>query len=313
MYKLDKETKERILTHLLMGVSMRATAQSVGCSFNAVARFQADAGVACDAYHKEYVRGIQGKRFIECDEVWAFIYAKERNLPNAKSPPPNAGNVWMWTAIDSDSRLMISYLPSEERSEAPAHKLMADLASRLVDPPEIYTDGLPAYIDAVRESFGENVNFGQLVKDFERGKPPKPQDPRYKYTPTRVKTVSKRVISGKPNVTRLGTSHVERSNLTMRMAMRRYTRLTNAHSKRIEAHMALVHTFFFWYNFVRPHMSLSKGRNKVTPAMAAGLATEPVTLGEMVDMIEAAKPPPKKPGPKVGTVYFPRKKRSRRW
>ncbi len=312
MYKLDKETKERILTHLLMGVSMSATAQSVGCSFNAVARFQQDAGDACAAYHDKNVRGIQGKRFIQCDEIWAFIYSKQKNVHVAKAPPPEAGTVWTWTAIDSDSRLMLSYFVSEDRSIDPAYQFMADLASRLVDPPEIYTDGLAAYIDAVREAFGEHVDFGQLVKDFDRNGVIKPQDPRYQYTPTRIKTITKRVISGNPDVKRLGTSYVERHNLTMRMCMRRYTRRTNAHSKRYDAHMALVHTFFFWYNFVRPHMTLSKGRKKVTPAMAAGLATEPVTLGEMVDMIEAAKPPPKKPGPKKGTVYF-RKKRSRRW
>ncbi|MCY4350248.1 MAG: hypothetical protein OXC25_10435 [Thiotrichales bacterium] len=313
MNKLPKSTKEAILLRLSEGMSMRATAQVVKCSYNSVARLMYDAGRACATYHDTHVRGIQGKRFIECDYIWSFIYAKEKNVPTAIAAPEEAGHVWTWTAIDSDSKLILAYLVSDKRGVEPATIFMADLASRLEDDPELYTNGLQAYVPAVRTAFGAHVNYGQLVKGYGTRLPRSQQaDPDKKHGSDRIKGFVRKRISGNPDMERLGTSYVERSNLTMRMCMRRYTRFTNAFSKKIEAHVAMVHFYMTVFNWVRSHMTLSKGRNKVTPAMAAGLATEPMAMGELVDIIEAAKPPPKKPGPKIGTVYRPRMARARR-
>ena len=300
MNRLSTAKRTMILGMLVEGMSMRSIERLTGASINTVKKLLSDAGEACAAYHHDNVRGIEGNRTIECDEIWAFVYAKQRNVPRAKAAPDAAGDVWTWTAIDADSKLIVSYLVASDREGATALALMDDLRLRLEDRPRINTDGLKSYIEAVEGAFGGDVDFAQVVKQF--GKEPGTDDER-RYSPAVCTNVEKRAIEGSPDMAKVNTSYVERQNLTMRMGMRRFTRLTNAFSKRIEQHAAMVALYALHYNYCRIHSTL-----KVTPAMEAGLCDTAHDLEWIVGLIDANAPKPNKPGPKRGTVYKPRQK-----
>ena len=275
---LNKRTQ--ILHMLVEGSSMRSITRVVGVSMNAVVRLLRDAGEACEAYHDEHVREVPAQ-LVQCDEIWAFCYAKERNVDECVDPPEGAGDVWTWTAIDDSSRLILAWAVSPDRSPEYALEFMDDLRGRLANRVQLSTDGWGSYIPAVEGAFGGDVDYAQVIKTYgtgeERGE---------------VIDVTKIPVSGDPDLWLAETAYVERHNLTTRMSMRRFTRLTNAHSKRIYRHCQALALYFTWYNFCRVHSTL-----KQTPAMEAGLAEYPYSLKWLVDLIDARKPLPGPRGP----------------
>ena len=238
---------------------MRSISRVADVSFNTVAKLLQQGGLACAAYHDATVRNVVAQR-VQCDEIWSFCYAKARNVPTAKNAPLGAGDVWTWTALDADSKLIVSWLVGG-RDALYANEFMLDVADRLANRVQLTTDGHLAYIDAVEGAFGADVDFAQLVKLY--GTAP---DAVKRYSPPVCVGAKKDVFNGKPDRRHISTSYVERQNLTMRMHMRRFTRLTNAFSKKIENHAHAVAIHFVFYNFVRIHKSL-----RVTPAMEAGV------------------------------------------
>ena len=282
MNQLSTERRARILDRLMEGMSMRSINRLEGVSVNTVAKLLADAGDACAAYHDEHVRGIDGRRRIECDEIWSFVYARERNLPRAKSAPKHAGDTWTFTAIDADSKLMVSYLVANNRTGHVALEFMDDIHSRLEDRPQISTDGLKAYKKAVEGAFVGDVDHVTVVKEY--GKQPG-EDNETRYSPAVCTS-----IEGNPDMRKANTSHVERSNLAMRMSMRRFTRLTNAFSKAIEKHVAMLSLYFLHYNYCRIHKALG-----VTPAMEAGLSDTVRDTKWIAGLIAARAPKPRRP------------------
>lgn len=249
---------------LVEGSSIRATSRVTGTSTQTIMKLLRDVGPPCADYHDKMVRNVNAKR-VQCDELWSFCYTKERRLPRAKAPPAEAGNIWTWTAIDADSKLIISWLISPSRETQYAMEFVDDLASRLSNRVQITTDGLASYIDAVDAAFVGDVDYAQLVKEY---------DGSGRYVSSR-----KVIITGNPDPRKINTSYVERQNLTIRMSLRRFTRLTNAHSKKIENHFYALAIYFVWYNFCRESMALE---SMTTPAMAAGLTDRPYSIAELL-------------------------------
>jgi IS1 family transposase len=228
-------------------------------SINTVTKLLIDVGKACRKYHDEHVRGIVSKR-IQCDEIWSFVYAKEKNFPDGMSGK-GIGDVWTWVAIDADSKLVISWLVGE-RDAWCALRFMKDVASRVKGRVQLSTDGLNVYPEAVDGAFPNGIDYAQLVKQYGE-----PAEAEHRYSPAVCTGAHKTVITGEPDWAHVSTSFVGRQNLTMRMHMRRFTRLTNAFSKKIQNHAHAVALHFTYYNFVRIHKTL-----RVTPAMEAGLS-----------------------------------------
>ena len=295
MNKLPTSKRVMILTMLVEGMSMRSISRTVGVSINTVTKLLVEAGEACASYHDETVNDIEARR-VQCDEIWAFCYAKEKNVARAKAAPRGAGDVWTWTAIDADSKMILSY-EIGDRSGATAMEFMDDLRRRVANRVQLTTDGHRAYLEAVEGAFGGDVDYAQLVKLY--GEAPEKEK---RYSPATCIGTRKRRVEGSPDPSDVSTSYVERQNLTMRMGMRRFTRLTNAFSKKLENHLHMLSIYFVHYNFVRIHSSL-----KVTPAMAAGVASSLRDMEWIVSLIDARTPDPKKPGPKPGTGGRPRK------
>lgn len=263
----------QILNMLCEGVSMRAISRVVGVSINTVSKLLVDAGETCLDLHDQLVTHVKA-RYVQCDEIWSFCYAKQKNVARAKAAPRDAGDVWTWTALDSETKLIISYAAGG-RSARMAQAVMDDLARRLVDRVQLTTDGLALYRQAVEIAFGDDVDYAQLVKVF--GEAPG-SSPERKYSPPVCVGALKTPLLGDPDERKISTSHVERANLTMRMGMRRFTRLTNAHSKKYANHVYALALFFMHYNFVRVHKAL-----RMSPAMSAGLVD---TLWSMEDIAE---------------------------
>ncbi len=295
MRKLDTKTRALIIRLLVEGNSIRATSRIADVSKNTVNKLLIDAGRVCAAYHDENVRDVAATH-IQADEIWAFCYAKERNVKGAKAAPAQAGDIWTWTALDPASKLIISYTVGD-RSQRTAREFMFDLASRVTGRPQLTTDGHGAYLKAVADAFGGDVDYAMLVKQY--GDPTGQKGHEKKYSPAECTGAIKEPILGKPDMAKVSTSHVERQNLTMRMGMRRFTRLTNAFSKKAENHAYAVALHFMHYNFCRTHKSL-----RMTPAMAAGLSASPWEVEDIVKLIDATEPAPKKRGP-----YKPRAKK----
>ena len=296
MNKLDTKTRALIIRLLVEGNSIRATTRIADVSKNTVTKLLEDAGKACAAYHDLHVRGVEAKH-VQADEIWAFCYAKERNVADAKAAPQDAGDIWTWTAMDRDSKLIISYTVGD-RSQATAREFMFDLADRLDGRVQLTTDGHGGYLKAVTDAFAGDVDYAMLIKQY--GDSTGGKTPERRYSPAECTGAIKEPIFGKPDMAAVSTSHIERQNLTMRMGMRRFTRLTNAFSKKAENHAYAVALHFMHYNFCRTHKSL-----RMTPAMAAGLVTRPWEVDDLVTLVEKAEADtaPKKRGP-----YKPRKK-----
>ena len=289
MNKLDIKARALILKCLCEGMSIRATSRLADVSKNTVNKLLIDAGKACADYHDQAVRNVTAS-VVQCDEIWSFTYAKQKNVKTAKAAPEEAGDTWTWTALDSDSKLIVSYMVGGRDSEY-ASAFMSDLQSRLANRVQLTTDGHKAYLEAVEDAFGGDIDYAMLVKHY--GSPEGAgKSHERKYSPAECTGAQKIKISGEPEKKLVSTSHVERQNLTMRMHMRRFTRLTNAFSKKVENHAHAVALHFMFYNFVRVHQTL-----RVTPAMEAGIADRLWTIEDIVGLIDAAAPAPKKRGP----------------
>jgi len=279
MRLLDATTRARVISALVEGCSIRATCRMTGVAKGTVLKLLADLGAACRAYHDANVRGGRSQR-VQCDEIWAFSGAKDKNvLPDEQRF--GLGSVWTWTALDADSKLMVSYHVGT-RDAGCAYEFMTDLASRLMGRIQLTTDGHKAYINAVSDAFGCDIDYAMLVKLYGET----PAGPG-RYSPPACIGIEMRPIMGNPDADHVSTSYVERQNLTMRMGMRRFTRLTNAFSKKCANLEHAVSLHFMHYNFCRVHQTL-----RVTPAMAAGLTDHVWELGELIALMPkpVAKP-----------------------
>jgi IS1 family transposase len=262
-----------VVSALVEGNSLRSTCRMTGVAMNTVLRLLADLGEACATLHDERVRDVRAKR-VQADEVWQFVYSKAKNVPEEKQGTFGFGDVWTWTAIDADTKLIISYVVGP-RQPGSAFALMNDLASRITGHPQLTTDGLYWYPHAVENAFGIDVDYGVLRKHYGGS------EHSGRYSPANFIGSTKEVIRGNPDPKHISTSHVERQNLTMRMSMRRFTRLTNGFSKKLENHAAAVAIHFAHYNFCRVHQTL-----RVTPAMEAGLTDTVWSLDRLVGLLD---------------------------
>ena len=290
MNRLSAEKRALILSMLVEGMGVRSVSRITGSSVVTILRLLVDAGEACQAYHDRTVRNVRATH-IQADEVWSFCGMKEHNLSEAA--PDGAGDCWTWVALDTDSRMVLTWRVGRRTLET-GRAFMRNLRSRVVGRVQINTDALVAYQQAIEDAFGDDVDFVQTVKLKESGKR-EPDQPS-------AAVVARRVVCGRPDLSRAGTSHVERCNLTIRMSNRRFNRRTNAHSKKIENHKHALALGFTHYNFCRIHETL-----QCSPAMAAGVTDTLRELDWIVDLIEARQPVPKKPGPKPGTRNRPRR------
>ena len=277
MNKLDRKTRAQILQMIAEGVSLRAISRMTGISRNTGLKLVADAGQAFGAYQDKVFHNLTCKR-IQVDEIWSFVYAKALNAPIEKKIAGQAGDVWTWTAIDADTKLIPSWYIGD-RSGQSAWEFLTDLRSRLANRIQLTSDGHKAYLIGVAGSFVDDVDFAQLVKIY--GKEPHAGGMR-RYSPPECLGAIPTPVYGDPDPEHISTSFAERSNLSMRMGLRRFTRLTNAFSKKIENHAYAVAIYFMHYNFVRIHSSL-----KVTPAMAAGVSKKLWELGDIVTVVDA--------------------------
>jgi IS1 family transposase len=273
MNRLSTEQQVLVIKALVEGNSLRATARMTGVARMTVEKLLRDLSAVCIRYQNEHLRNLQCKR-IQCDEIWSFVYAKQKNVPADKQEQFGYGDVWTWVAIDADSKLAVSWLVGD-RSAKSAFALMDDLASRLAHRIQLTTDGHRVYLDAVESTFGTGVDYSMLVKIYGADR-----DTEATYSPAECMSCRSIPIIGKPDPKHISTSFVERQNLTMRMSMRRFTRLTNAFNKKVENHMQSIALHFMYYNFVRIHQTL-----RVTPAMAAGIADKVWEVGDMVDLL----------------------------
>jgi IS1 family transposase len=299
MNKLPLPKRVQILSMLCEGSSMRSTTRVADVSINTVAKLLADAGKACMAFHNAQVRGLKSRR-VQVDEIWSFTYAKQRNVPTAKAAPGGAGDTWTWTAIDADSKLIVSWLVGARDTEY-AFAFVDDLRQRLANRVQLTSDGHKPYLEAVEEAFGDDIDYAMLVKLYGSDGDGPPNSAQRKYSPGHCTDTRETPIAGNPDPAHISTSYAERHNLTMRMAMRRFTRLTNAYSKKFESHVHMVALYTVWYNFVRVHKSL-----RVSPGMAAGVADRLWSMEDLAALVEAAAP---KPGPRgpykrvTGSIY----------
>lgn len=275
MNKLSTKDRVRIIAALVEGNSIRATCRMTGAAKGTVLKLLVDLGKACTKYQDEKLRGLSCKQ-IQCDEIWSFCYAKEKNVPDEFKGKLGFGDVWTWTAIDAESKLIVSYLVGD-RSAVYARKFIDDLASRLAHRVQLTTDGHKAYLSAVEGAFGADVDYAMLDKIYNAP----PREGQARYSPAECCGTRKIKIKGSPDIAKVSTSYVERQNLTMRMSMRRMTRLTNAFSKKIENQAHAVALHFMHYNFCRVHQTL-----RVTPAMEAGIADHVWALDELAGLLD---------------------------
>jgi IS1 family transposase len=269
MNRLDIQSRTRIVNALLEGNGIRSTARLNDCSPVTVLKLLEDVGIACAVYHDQRVRALRVRR-LQCDEIWSFVGAKAKNVSEEKKQA-GWGDTWTWVGIDADSKLVVSYLVGE-RDSGWAREFMNDCASRISNRVQITTDGHRAYLEAVEDAFGADIDYAMLQKIY--GAPSDEETRRY--SPAKCIGCDMKVVSGDPDPKHVSTSYVERQNLTMRMHMRRFTRLTNGHSKKIENHCYAVALHYMYYNFCKIHQTL-----RVTPAMEAGLTDHVWAIQEL--------------------------------
>lgn len=274
MNQLSTSKRTQIVASLVEGASINATCRITGSAKHTVLKLLADLGCACAEYHEKRVRNVQSKR-VQCDEIWSFVGSKQKNVPLDKMGH-GMGDIWTWTAIDADTKLIISYLLGD-RGAKTAEVFMRDLSSRIVNRIQLTTDGHRIYANAVEDAFGSEIDYAMLVKIYGASN----DNPESRYSPATCIGCRTGILSGNPDPKHISTSFVERQNLTMRMGMRRFTRLTNGFSKKVENHGHAVAIHFMHYNFCRIHKTL-----RVTPAMEAGIADHPWTLEELVALLE---------------------------
>lgn len=274
MNKLDTAKRTQIVAALVEGNSIKGTARMCGVSHVTVLKLLIDLGKACKKYHDEHVKNVSCRR-IQCDEIWSFCYAKHKNVPPEFEGQFGYGDCWTWTALCADSKLMVYYHIADRSLEA-AKIFISDLASRLKHRVQLTTDGHRVYVDAVEDAFGADIDYAMLVKLYGNDAP----DAQKKYSPAICTGTRTATIKGNPDKTHISTSYVERQNLTMRMSMRRFTRLTNAFSKKIENLECAVALHYMYYNFARIHQTL-----RVTPAMEAGLSDHVWEIEEIINLL----------------------------
>ncbi len=283
MNKLPLSTRVQILQLLCEGSSMRSISRVTGVSINTVTKMLVDAGTVCMEFHDKHAVNVTAKR-VQVDEIWSFTYAKQKNVETAKAAPDHAGDTWTWTAIDADTKFIVSWLVGP-RDATSAMLFMKDVSNRLSGRVQLTSDGLKSYLDAVDASFGGFVDYAQLVKLYGAT-----AAGAGRYSPPECVGIRKKLISGNPKEVHVSTSFVERQNLSMRMHMRRFTRLTNGFSKKVERHLAAVSLYFVFYNWMKIHKTL-----RVTPAMAANLTDKLMGFEDLVALIDAAAAKPNRP------------------
>jgi len=276
MNQLNTVRRCQIIAALIEGNSINATCRMLGVGKHTVLRLLEDAGCACAAYHDAMVRGLEVKR-VQCDEIWAFVLGKDKNLA-LEQVQAGFGSVWTWTAIDAESKLIISYMLGD-RGAGTAQAFMKDVASRIANRIQLTTDGHRVYADAVEDAFGSEIDYAMLVKIYGAS-----NESESRYSPATCIGCRTGVLAGSPDPRHISTSYVERQNLSMRMGMRRFTRLTNGHSKKVENHGHQVALYFMHYNYCRVHSTL-----RVTPAMEAGLTDHVWTLAELCSLLPEKK------------------------
>jgi IS1 family transposase len=279
MNRLSVEERARIVSCLVEGNSIRATVRMTGASKNTVVKLLADLGRACSEYQDKAFRNLKCKR-IQCDEIWSFCGAKEKNASPEKKKQ-GWGDVWTWTALCPDSKIIPCWFVGD-RSAGSAYHFIHDLKDRLASRVQLTTDGHRAYVQAVEDAFGSEIDYAMLIKIY--GNVPT-DNSNVRYSPAQCMGARKTVISGMPDHEHVSTSHTERQNLTMRMSMRRFTRLTNGFSKKLENHEHALALYFMYYNFARVHQTL-----RVTPAMEAGVSDHVWSLDEMVGLLDGVNP-----------------------
>lgn len=279
MNRLATEKRAQVIAALVEGTSINATCRMTGVAKHTVLKLLIDLGCTCAEYHQKHVRNLRVHR-IQCDEIWAFCYAKAKNVAPEKMPP-GAGDVWTWTAIDADTKLIVSYMLGDRGAET-AQAFIKDLAERVNTRIQLTTDGHRVYAEAVEGAFGADVDYAMLVKLY--GAAGVGNDAESRYSPATCIGCRTAVLAGEPDPKHISTSFVERQNLSMRMGMRRFTRLTNGFSKKLENHGHAVALYFMHYNFVKIHQTL-----RVTPAMQAGIADHAWSVEELVSLLDSAR------------------------
>jgi IS1 family transposase len=272
MNKLETSKRAQILHCLCEGTSLRATTRLTGAAINTVVKLLCDAGNACTRYQDKVLRNLTCKR-LQCDEVWAFVGCKQKNVKDGER---SRGDVWTWAAIDADTKLVPCWFVGT-RDGGAAYHFIHDLKSRLVHRVQLTTDGHAAYLNAVEDAFGSEIDYAMLCKIYGTA----PEGPEVRYSPAQCMGARKTLITGRPEFEHVSTSYSERQNLTIRMSNRRFTRLTNAFSKKLENHEHSVALHFMYYNFCRIHQSL-----RVTPAMEAGVADHVWSVEEIVALLD---------------------------
>ena len=275
MNKLPLEKRVRILNLLVEGSSLRSISRVCDVSINTVTKLLVDAGKVCAAFHDEKVRNVRAKR-VQVDEIWSFTYAKQKNVATAKRKDLAYGDTWTWTAIEADSKLIISWLVGGRDGDY-AMGLMDDLRSRVANRIQLTSDGHRAYLEAVEGAFGADIDYAMLVKLYGAS----PDAAAGRYSPAECTGIRKTRIEGNPDPAHVSTSFAERHNLNMRMQMRRFTRLTTGYSKKIENHEHMVALYTVWYNWIRTHKA-----HRMTPAMAAGLTDKLVEMEDVARLID---------------------------
>lgn len=277
MNSLDNKKRVQVVAALVEGMSIRATVRMTGVAKNTIVKLLSDLGMACADYQDKAFQNLTCKK-IQCDEIWSFVGAKQKNVPDFLKDHFGIGDVWTWVSMDADTKLVPCWLVGN-RSSNTAMEFIHDLAGRLANKVQLTTDGHKPYLEAVESAFGGDIDYAQLVKIY--GGPQSKQD-QIKYSPAECLGCKKVVVSGNPDGRDVSTSFIERQNLTMRMSMRRFTRLTNGFSKKVENHAHAIALHYMYYNFVRIHKSL-----RCTPAMAANVTSK---LWSIEDIIEMALP-----------------------
>lgn len=275
MNKLPLEKRVQIINMLVEGSSLRATSRVCNVSINTVTKLLVDVGKACQDFHNNTVKNVVANR-VQCDEIWSFVYAKQKNVPDTKEG--EAGDVWTWTGIDADTKLVISWFVGGRDADS-AYQFMEDISFRVISRMQLSTDGHKPYLQAVDGIFGANIDYAQLIKMY--GSTGSEGTPEKRYSPAECTGIKVKKVSGNPDSKHISTSYVERQNLTMRMNMRRFTRLTNAFSKKIENHCYAIALHFVYYNFCRIHKTL-----RVTPAMESGLTADIMEIADIIRLTD---------------------------
>lgn len=283
MNKLPVAQRAQILSMLCEGASMRSVSRLADVSINTVSKLLVDAGKFCAGFHDAKVRGVKCKR-VQVDEIWSFTGAKQKNVAAMKAPVDGAGDTWTWTAIDADTKLIVSHFVGGRDGEC-AKWFIDDMASRIATRIQLTSDGHKAYLEAVEGAFGADVDYAMLIKLYGNA----PESAKGRYSPAECTGAKKTPIEGSPDPKHISTSYAERANLTMRMHNRRFTRLTNAFSKKFENHAHMVAIYAVWYNFLRIHKTL-----RVTPAMAADLSKTVLNWSDIVEAMDADFVPTKR-------------------